>query len=121
MKTFRWFPGELDRLQLSIGLDGTGDAACECCGRWISEHDPATEFCSASARRYNGKRRPVGVDLLLVIAEDRQRFAAQCRAYPRTPLHLSMYGWLLRLQPDPAALLRRNDLMVAPVRYERAA
>lgn len=121
-KTFHWNPGELDRLQLSIASDGAGDSLCECCGRWISVHDPEIEFCSPSLRRFKGARRPVGVDLTLVVAEERLRFVSQRHKYPRsTALHVSMYGWVLRLQPSPARKLRRCDELAAPVRYERAA
>lgn len=121
-KTFQWNPGELDRLQLSIASDGTGDALCECCGRWISAHDPEIEFCSPSLRRYKGARRLVGVDLMMVIAEQRLQFVVHHHKYPRsTALHVSMYGWVLRLQPNPNVLLRRNDQIAAPVRLQVAA
>lgn len=120
--TYHWNRGELAALQSHIGSDGTGDMQCKCCGRWIGEHDVDVEFCSPSLRRYKAVRRPVRVDLLLIVAEDRLRFAAQRRAYPRsTALHLSQYGWVLRLQPDPAAQLRRCDELAAPVRLQVAA
>lgn len=130
--SFHWNPGELDRLQLSIGSDGTGDTACETCGRWISAHDPEVAFCSPSLRKatfarelaQHRKQSPyrANCDLLHVIAEDRRLFAAMRRAYPKTTsLQVSTYGWVLRLQPDPSATLRLLDARCAPMRWEIAA
>jgi hypothetical protein len=120
LHSHQWLPGELDAMQLSTATDGTGDQPCEGCGRWITDHEPEIRYCSPSARRYTGKRRPVGVDLLLVIAEERLRFKAARWAYPKTTaLHLSTYGWVLRLQPNPSALLRGHDRF-APLRLTAA-
>lgn len=123
--SFHWNRGELDRLQLSIAADGTGDAQCECCGRWISEHDPAAVACSPSLCRFAGRRVApyrANCDLLHVIAKDRRLFAAQVRAYPKTTsLQVSTYGWVMRLQPDPSATLRMLDARCAPQRWQVAA
>lgn len=127
MNTKHWDRAELAELHSYIHLDsGRGDEVCTVCGRWISEHDLTTEFCSPSKRRWFRKPHQhaykASTDILVVIAEDRLRFAKQKRAWPQqADRAYSGYGWVLGLQKNPAEKLRALDRCVVPVDEMRAA